>query len=116
MEAIGQGEDYFEGTIFTADSNYHDPTNLKKCEEEKVDAYIPDNRFRNRDPRFQSAKRNRHRRVDRFTLKDFQHNEADDVYLCPRRKILRLNEKKLSWMASFIGGMLLIRTRVRVVS
>jgi hypothetical protein len=60
MEAIGQGEDYFEGTIFTADSNYHDPTNLKKCEEKKVDAYIPDNRFRNRDPRFQSEKRNRH--------------------------------------------------------
>ena len=35
MEAIGQSEEYFEGAIFTADSNYHDPTNLKKCEEEK---------------------------------------------------------------------------------
>lgn len=94
MEAIGQGEDYFEGTIFTADSNYHDPTNLKKCEEEKMDAYIPDNRFRNRDPRFQSEKRNRHRRADRFSLKDFQHNEEADVYLCPRGKILRRNAKK----------------------
>jgi IS5 family transposase len=95
MEAIGQGKDYFKGTTFTADSNYHAPTNLKKCEEEKVDAYIPDNRFRNRDPRFQSEKRNRHRRVDRFTLKDFHYREADDVYLCPLGKLLRLNAKKV---------------------
>jgi len=36
MEAIGQSEEYFEGAIFTADSNYHDPTNLKKCEKEKI--------------------------------------------------------------------------------
>jgi hypothetical protein len=45
MEAIGRGRDYFEGSTFTADSNYHDPTNLKKCDEESLDAYIPDKRF-----------------------------------------------------------------------
>jgi transposase len=94
MEAIGQGEDYFEGAIFTADSNYHDPTNLKKCEEEKLDAYIPDKRFRKRDPRFQDEKEKRHRRVDRFTLKDFQHNEKADNYLCPNGKLLKLQAKK----------------------
>ena len=94
MEAIGQGEDYFEGAIFTADSNYHDPTNFKKCEEEKLDASIPDKRFRNRDPRFQDEKEKRHRRVDRFTLKDFQHNEEADNYLCPNGKFLKLQAKK----------------------
>jgi transposase len=94
MVAIGQGEDYFEGAIFTADSNYHDPTNLKKCEEEKLDAYIPDKQFRNRDPRFQNDNRRQRRRVGRFTLKDFQHDKENDAYLCPGRKVLKLRAKK----------------------
>ena len=51
MRAIGCGEDYFEGKTFTADSNYHSPPNLRKCEEEGLDAYIPDKRFRRRDGR-----------------------------------------------------------------
>jgi len=34
MEAVGCGEEYFAGKTFTADSNYHDPTNLRKCDEE----------------------------------------------------------------------------------
>ena len=81
MEAIGQSEDYFVGKTFTADSNYHDPTNLKKCDEEKLDAYIPDKRFRNRDPRFRNERRQRRRRVDRFTLADFKYNEDNDLSL-----------------------------------
>ena len=48
MEAIGCGEEYFVGKTLTADSNYHSPLNLKKCEEEGLDAYIPDKRFRRR--------------------------------------------------------------------
>ena len=95
LEAIGQSEDYFEGKILTADSNYHDPTNLKKCDEEQLDAYIPDKRFRKRDPRFQSEKDQRRRTVERFTLKDFQHNEKTDDYLCPNGRVLRLNAKKV---------------------
>lgn len=95
LEAIGQSEDYFEGKILTADSNYHDPTNLKKCDEEQLDAYIPDKRFRKRDPRFQSEKDQRRRTVERYTLKDFQHNEKTDDYLCPNGRVLRLNAKKV---------------------
>jgi len=94
MEAIGRGRDYFEGSTFTADSNYHDPTNLNKCDEESLDAYIPDKRFRKRDPRFQSNKRRRGRNAARFTLQDFQHHEETDEYLCPNGKVLRLNVKR----------------------
>ena len=94
MEVIGQSEDYFSGKTFTADSNYHDPTNLKKCDEEKLDAYIPDKRFRKRDPRFHNDRRQRRRRVDRFTLADFKHNEDNDEYVCPNGKALRLQVKK----------------------
>ena len=95
IEAIGESEEYFEGKILTADSNYHDPTNLKKCDEEKIDAYIPDKRFRKRDPRFQSDKRQARRRAGRFILQDFQHNEERDDYLCPNRKVLKLQMKKV---------------------
>jgi transposase len=94
MEAIGQSGDYFSGKTFTADSNYHDPTNLKKCDEEKLDAYIPDKRFRKRDPRFQSERRQRGRRKGRFTLADFKYNEATDEYVCPNAKALKLQVKK----------------------
>lgn len=94
IEVIGQSEDYFEEKILTADSNYHDPTNLKKCDEEKLDAYIPDKRFRKRDPRFQGKQKGRSRNVDRLTLKDFQHNEEKDSYLCPNGKVLKLRVKK----------------------
>jgi transposase/IS5 family transposase len=93
MEAIGQSEDYFEGKILTADSLYHSPTNLKKCNEEKLDAYIPDKDFRKRDPRFKSKRRNRSKKK-RFTLKDFRHNEATDEYTCPQGKKLNLQVKK----------------------
>jgi len=101
MEAIGQSEEYFEGKILTADSNYHDPTNLKKCQEEKLDAYIPDKRFRKRDPRFQSEKEQRRRKVDRFILKDFQHDKEADEYLCPNEKVLKLQAKKV-----VVGGVI----------
>ena len=94
MEAIGQSEDYFAGKTFTADSNYHDPTNLKKCDEEKLDAYIPDKRFRNRDPRFHNERRQRGRRKDRFTLTDFKYDRGTDNYICPNGKALKLRVKK----------------------
>jgi len=94
MEAIGQREDYFAGKTFTADSNYHDPTNLRKCDEAKLDAYIPDKRFRNRDARFQDERRQRRRRVGRFTLADFKYNRDSDEYVCPNGKALRLQVKK----------------------
>lgn len=94
IQAIGHGEDYFSGKTFTADSNYHSPTNLKTCDEEGLDAYIPDKRFRNRDPRFHIEPKQRRRNVDRFTLADFQHHEGSDHYLCPNGKPLKLNVKK----------------------
>jgi transposase len=94
MRAIGCGEDYFVGKTFTADSNYHSPPNLKKCEEEGLDAYIPDKRFRGRDPRFQGEHRQRQRGTDQLTLADFKHQEERDEYLCPEGKVFKLAVKE----------------------
>ena len=93
MKALGHAEDYFEETILTADALYHSATNMEKCEEEKIDAYIPDKSFRRRDPSLKTTQEYSGRESKRIQLKDFQHREADDAYICPMGKVLRLKAK-----------------------
>ncbi len=95
IKDIGESGDYFEGKILTADSNYHDPDNLKKCDEEKIDAYIPDKRFRSRDSRFKNGKASRSAKEGRFTLKDFVYNVDKDEYCCPNDKVLKVRARKV---------------------
>lgn len=91
LQSMGYGAECLTGKILTADSNYHTQVNLRKCQELGVDAYIPDRKFRNRDPRFDTQKRRRSRR---FTLKDFRHDATLDQYSCPDGKVLRLQVKR----------------------
>jgi hypothetical protein len=86
LPSLGQGPDYFKEKILPADSNYPTQVNLRKCQELGLDAYIPDRKFRHRDPRFATQKR---RQVRRFTLTDFHHDESLDQYICPAGKILK---------------------------
>jgi transposase len=96
MRAIGHSDDkYFAKKTLVADTNYFSPTNLNKCEDERVDAYIPDKDFRKRDPRFATQERYRPKKEKRFTLQDFKHNEATDEYVCPRGKVLKRKVKKM---------------------
>jgi transposase len=88
LESIGKGKDYFEGKIVTADSSYHSVTNINKCNEEKLDAYIPDNKFRNRDKRFASRVGYRPR-SKKFTFTDFRYDDEKDEYICPNGKRLK---------------------------
>jgi hypothetical protein len=92
LQSLGHEPDYFKEKILTADSNYHTQVNLQECQELGVDAYIPDRKFRNRDPRFATQKR---RQVRRFTLNDFHHDVALDQYICPNGKVLRLVVKRV---------------------
>ncbi len=88
LESIGKRKDYFEGKILTADSSYHSITNLNKCNEEKLDAYIPDNKFRNRDKRFASRVGYRPS-SKKFTFADFAYDGDRDEYICPNGKRLK---------------------------
>jgi hypothetical protein len=88
LERIGKSKDYFEDTILTADSSYHSVTHLTKCNEEKLDAYIPDNKFRNRDKRFASRVGYRPR-SKKFTFADFDYDGDKDEYICPNGKRLK---------------------------
>ncbi len=88
LERIGKGSDYFEGKILTADSSYHSVTNIAKCNEENIDAYIPDNKFRNRDKRFASRVGYRPR-SKKFTFADFKYDRDKNQYICPNGKRLK---------------------------
>jgi transposase len=88
LENIGKGADYFKGKVLTADSSYHSVTNIAKCNQEKLDAYIPDNKFRNRDKRFASRVGYRPR-SKKFTFADFKYDGDKDEYICPNGKQLK---------------------------
>jgi transposase len=52
FQETGKEEDVFEKAKLLADSGYHTEKNMEMLAEEGIDAYVADNRFRKRDPRF----------------------------------------------------------------
>ena len=75
----------------SADCNYHSEANLEACQSYGVDAYIPDNHFRQRDARFASQERHKSRvKLEHFTIVDFEYDKANDQYRCPQGMVLRL--------------------------
>jgi hypothetical protein len=98
MQGIGHGADYFAGTTFLADSNYHSDGNLQTCEREQLDAYSPDLNFRKRDSRFANQerynpKKKRKPRRKRCGVEDFTSDEATQGYRCPNGTRLRLTAR-----------------------
>ncbi len=101
LELAGLSEELpLAGVTLTADCNYHSEANLEACETYQVEACIPDNHFRSRDPRF--ATQERHKTEFRgeedgaryapkkgtFGLEHFTYNSAADTYTCPQGKEL----------------------------
>jgi transposase len=103
--AIGKDETYFQGKQLTADPNYHSLNSLKICQDEKIDAYIPDVQYRTRDPRFPAPNAGRCAEQERFkdglhgqqrpdtkpslfTVSDFSFDPGKQVYRCPQGKEL----------------------------
>lgn len=90
--------DVLEGAVVSTDTSYYTNANLEACEEAKVDAYIPDAKFRSRDPRFAEAGRHR-RPTDRhkqdyqskrttFGPRDFVIDAKSGGLICPAGKRL----------------------------
>jgi transposase/IS5 family transposase len=89
MKAIGKGEDCFKDTILTADTGYHSGENIKRCEEETIDAYIPDKNYRKRHPGLAVKKSSAASRRRKFRTEDFRYDEKTDDYECPAGKKLK---------------------------
>jgi len=94
VRAFGFGEGYFVGKRLAADANYHSGENLGKCEEERIDAYIPDVKFRQRDVRFVGQEKYKPAREEKFEFGDFTYDEERDCYVCPDGKLLRLQARR----------------------
>jgi hypothetical protein len=94
FKAIGKRGNYLEGKTFTADANYHSTENLSKCEKEKMDAYIPDVDFRKRDKRFETQKKYKGDKIERYSLEDYAYDKEKDLYICPEGKELRRQTSK----------------------
>ncbi len=100
VNTVGLGENWFKDKEVLADSNYHSTTNLKKCKEEELDAYIPDSNFRKRDARFDNQGRYKPKKKRKlFKLEDFIYEETSDSYICPggERLTLRANHARIGY-------------------
>ena len=92
LEAAGWEEPLKEKEI-SADTSYYSVDNLETCREQEVDAYVPDPKFRQRDPRFADAGRHRRsvdKRKERYKSKrrwfgpeDFHFDDRTGKLICP---------------------------------
>jgi transposase len=89
MKTIGKDEEYFKDTILTADMAYHSGESIKRCEEEEIDAYIPDKNYRKRHPELGVKKSSVASRRRKFLPEDFSYDEKTGDYKCPAGKRLK---------------------------
>ena len=85
-------------TVMLADTGYFAEQNLKLSAQNRIDAYIPDPNFRQRDDRF--ATRDSSHRAERLATRlygkpAFSFNANDNSYTCPAGKHLRIKNKSV---------------------
>jgi transposase len=98
---IGEERDILATAVVVADNGYHSEENVRMVMEEGIDAYLPDNRFRKRDPAFKTVERHRKpvdrkktsRRARWFQVADFTYDETKKKLICPARKELYLKNR-----------------------
>lgn len=102
FQALGKEDAILTKTQVLADSGFHSEENMKYLEEEKIDAYIADNRFRKRDPRFATAERHKKPikkefpKAKYFKPSDFEMDENLSRPICPAGKVLYLKNKNFA--------------------
>jgi len=89
--------DIYNEVVLTADSGFHSAETTKEVFDREIDAYIADNQFRKRDPRFANqghhkAKANDKRAAGRrrkyFSVAEFHFN-AEGKLICPAGKLMK---------------------------
>lgn len=99
LQAIAPEEDVFRRAALSADSGFHTEDNVKALFEQKIDAYLADNQFRKRDPRFATAQEHRKRHQEevrkskggKYRPADFIHDAASGTCICPAGKPMYQN-------------------------
>ena len=112
---LGIEDDIFATeTIVTADTGFANEMNMQYLYEEKINGYIPDNRFRSRDPKFQTQKE-KHPRPSRakknplIPASDFTFDPVTLTCICPNGCVLSsrgVHEDKTGNQKAFFEGRL----------
>lgn len=89
FKAAGLKKSFLKNKIFIADTGNFSETNLKYLAKEKINAYIPDQQFRKRDPRFATRERHKPARQERFNANDFTYDKKNNNFICPAGKKLK---------------------------
>lgn len=83
---------YQDGTVVTADTGFANEANMRYLHEQQINGYIPDNRFRSRDPKFNAQKAKygkRHQdsrpssRKSIMPASEFQFDPVTMTCICP---------------------------------
>lgn len=99
LAAAGCAADVLEQAEVSADTSYFTNQNLEAFEAQNLDAYVPDPKFRQRDPRFAEAGRHRRptdkrklqyqkKKKEKFTPEDFTCEKDTGKLICPAGKRL----------------------------
>jgi transposase len=101
LNTIGYKGDISKEAQWTADAGFHSEENMKMLFENEIDAYVADNQFRKRDPKFADVAKykERHRKENAkkngchrtFTTKDFKFADDLSYCTCPAGKRLYRN-------------------------
>ena len=96
---LGISDDlYKSGTIVTADTGYANEENMKYLHEQGIDAYIPDNQFRSRDPKFIEQKDKYGKRKSNVKRSTNDTLPASDFNFEPEQKRCTCPAGKLMWL------------------
>ena len=105
-------EDIYRKARVSADSGFHTEDSMKMMSERGVDGYVPDKRFRQRDPAFQAAQRHRshkalvgrsrHKRKY-FAASDFILNPDNGKLVCPAGKELYVKDRNFKTANGYYG-------------
>jgi len=99
LQRLGIRKNIFKGRykpFITADTGFANEDNMQYLHDNRINAYIPDNQFRSRDPKFQNQKAKYGKRhqdkkqhtVEIFPATDFQFDANKMTCICPEGKHL----------------------------
>lgn len=107
MKAIRGQNNYLSGKKLLADNGNFSEKNLEYLAKKKIDAYIPDNEFRKRDPRFKTAKRHAEKKKGEdksyYRADKFQYNKSKDIFTCPAGNILKKRANEIKIKGRYLG-------------
>lgn len=107
---------YTQGTIVTADTGFSNEKNMEYVHNNSINAYIPDNRFRSRDPKF-NAQKSKYPRLSRaatdnvvvIPASEFQFDPVNMQCICPAGNSISfrgIHNDELSMPRAFFTGRL----------